>query len=73
MQAAPMSTPYSQRRADDLTSSLIDIGILYQRTLGEKIARAYFDELQIPEAIVCRVLAAIEHRRRTVTDFWTTD
>ena len=67
-----MSTPPSQRRADDLTSSLIDIGVLYHRTLGEKIARAYFDELNIPQAIVCRVLDAVENRRRTVTDFWTT-
>ena len=73
MQTTQMSEHHSQRRADDLTSSLIDIGILYHRTLGEKIARAYFDELNIPHAIVCRVLSAACQRRRTLTDFWTTE
>ena len=73
MQTAQMSEHHTQRRADDLTSSLIDIGILYHRTLGEKIARAYFEELNIPHAIVCRVMSAAKQRRRTLTDFWTAE
>jgi hypothetical protein len=62
-----------QRRADDMTSSLIDIGILYHRTLGERIARAYFEELRVPDTVVQRLLGGGAQRRRTVIDDWSTD
>ena len=68
-----MSHARIQRRADDMTSSLVDIGILYHRTLGERIARAYFEELRLPDAVVQRVLGAGAQRRRTVIDDWSTD
>jgi hypothetical protein len=68
-----MSPAHIQRRADEMTSSLIDIGVLYHRTLGERIARAYFEELRVPEIVVRRVLGGGAQRRRTVTDDWSPD
>lgn len=61
--------PENRRRKENTyLSTLIDLGLTYRRTLGDKVAQAFLFEHGVPADISARVLQRQTQRRLTESE-----
>ena len=54
-----------RRQENQCLSILVDLGVTYRRTLGDRVALAYFSSNAIDTAVMQRVMAPGRQRRLT--------
>lgn len=52
-----------RQASNHILSVLIDVGLTYQKTHGDKVARQFYASRGIPEELVARVLSRSSGRR----------